>query len=369
MRPKSLMLLVVAVGCGLLAMLAMNAQSGAAKQEKVKVLVVAADTIPSHTPLREEMVTWLEVPQSELLWDAVTRKEDYDGKAINVTVNKGEMITKSKLTDKFNASTEIPTGKRVVTVNVDISTSHSGQIRPRDIVDVFTTYQTGQFGGQSSVQTKTKRILSKIEVFSIDSIRSSNTPGNEDVLAKTVSLLVDPDQALVLMMASKKGSIILALRNKLDPSEVDIPILTDDDFDKLESSDSDLETEESAFAKFKNSDEYKNMVAKDSATLKELQNLKNELAKLQADKDKIQIESEIAQIKEPEVPSWKITVFDGRKKETVEFREETDKEATLPEVPKGDAPAKDDSTSGNSTTPPDGNQPTSTVLKADTGDK
>ncbi|HUG19935.1 MAG TPA: Flp pilus assembly protein CpaB [Planctomycetaceae bacterium] len=366
MRPKSLMLLLVAGGCGLLAFWAATQNTSGKDQQMVKVLVVAVDNIPSYEPLKDEMVGWLDVPQSQIVLDAVTRREDFQGKALNVSMNKGEMITKSRLTDKFNASTEIQNGKRLVTVNVDISTSHSGQIRPGDIVDVITTYQVGELGGmRGGTQTKTKVVLSKIEVFSIDSIRSTNTPGNEDVLAKTVSLLVDPEQALPLMMASQKGKIHLALRNKLDSSESDVPILTEDDFDKINSSDPDLATKsesESVAVNYSESEEYKQQK-------KELDRLNDLVNKLKAEQNALSLQSKIDDLKKIELPSWTVTIYDRGKKDKIEFKEETEKEATLPEAPKGDLPATDDNTSGNSTTSPEGDQPMNTALKADTGDK
>jgi pilus assembly protein CpaB len=313
------------------------------------------------------MVTWMEVPQSELLWDAVTRKEDYEGKALSVTCTKGEMITKSKLTEKFNASTEIEIGKQVVTVNVDISTSHSGQIRPGDVVDVYTTYSMGQLGGtRGTPETKTKVVLSRIKVFSIDSIRSASTPGNEDVLAKTVSLLVEPHQAEVLLMASKKGSIHLALRNKNDMTETDVPILTEQAFDEINSTDPDLVSDKvgtnSVTASFTDSEEYKKQQ-------KEINRLNDLVNQFELEQKSLALADRLKQSKESQLPSWKVKIYNGKNIETVEFKEEAEKDATLPEAQDGDAPSTDNNGNGESTTAPEGDQPMNTALRADTGDK
>jgi pilus assembly protein CpaB len=369
MRPKSLLLLIVAVGSGLVAAWGATQGTGEKAPQTVPVLMVVADQIPSHTPIKDEMVKFVDTPQSELLWDAITRKEDYEGKALSYTATRGEMLTKSKLTDRFNASTEIEKGKRVVTVKVDLSTSHSGQIRPKDRVDVYTTYTTGQFGGVGGGnERKTKRVLSRIEVFSIDSTRASSSHGNDDVMAKTVSLMVDPEQASVLMMAEKMGVLHLALRNKFDESDDPIPVLTEKDFDRLLSDDPTIatarESEQSVQASFTDSDEYQAMMAK----LKQLENLESKLANLEK-KDQEKIKAEIEKVTAPEIPPWTITVFSGRDKKQHEFKEPAPPEAgVLPDLPEGDSSRREEP-GRDSTTLPEVDQPMNTALRADSSDK
>src|SRR5690606_32795060 len=143
------------------------------------------------------------------------------------------------------------------------------------------------------------------------------------------------------------------------------PILTEDDFDKINSTDPDLasKTESEAVAvSYSDSEEYKQQK-------KELDRLNELVNKLKAEQDALSLQTKIDELKKVEVPSWTVTIYDRGKKDKIEFKEETEKEGTLPEAPKGDVPATDDNTSGNSTTSPEGDQPMNTALKADTGDK
>ncbi|HSG71638.1 MAG TPA: RcpC/CpaB family pilus assembly protein [Planctomycetaceae bacterium] len=109
--------------------------------------------------------------------------------------------------DKSSRSIEIPKGKRLVTVKIDLSPVHRGQLRAGDKVDVFATHAyLDPLDKEKGPQTKTKRILSEVEIFAFDSGRTPNSR-DEDSAGTTVSLLVDPEQAVPLLLAAKKGTL------------------------------------------------------------------------------------------------------------------------------------------------------------------
>jgi pilus assembly protein CpaB len=114
---------------------------------------------------------------------------------------------------------------RVATVPVTVTKTHSGLILPGDRVDVVVTYTVahnmpGQMNSQFGEIKKAKTILQYIEVFATDNIRQSAVPNGEskDVAAKNISLLVNPDQYVLLMLAESKGQLSLALRHRGDDS-------------------------------------------------------------------------------------------------------------------------------------------------------
>lgn len=228
MKAKSLVLFLVAAAFGLVAMLGVmqviNAKPG--KEPVVRVLVAAAD-IPSGMPLDETNVTFKEFPQSAVPAGAVTKEEEYRGKAIISRAVTGEIIMAAKLggAESITASHQIPKGMRVATVSVDATKSHSGLIRPTDRVDVVCAYQV-QDPVNRRQATHVKTVLEFIEVFAVDNVRAGRE-GEVEAAIKNVSLLVNPDQYQMLMAAEKVGELDLSLRNRADTAKTDVSDLSD----------------------------------------------------------------------------------------------------------------------------------------------
>jgi pilus assembly protein CpaB len=118
-------------------------------------------------------------------------------------------------------------------VPITATTSHSGQIRPGDRVDIFVTYTSKDEPDDRTAVMTTKMILDYVEVFAMGADRYSDSAADDQILAKNASLLVTPKQAAILMMAQRKGEISLTLRPKDDPTPADLDALTEIDFNKL----------------------------------------------------------------------------------------------------------------------------------------
>ncbi len=222
MKMKSLILLTVAAGCGLVAMLGVQqVLSGdrGEKIERVRVLVARAEIDPG-VPLDKENVTFREVPVDTVPPNPVTKPEDYEERALKSRAFANQVICLSQLGEKgeFGATINIPDGMRIATIPVNATMTHSGLMKPGDRVDVGVTYkvQLPKVGTQS----RTKTILEFIEVWATDSARVGIEENNKDAAAKAgvknVSLLVTPNQASLLMLAKSKGELHLTLRSKTD---------------------------------------------------------------------------------------------------------------------------------------------------------
>ena len=224
MKPKSLILLAVAIGCGLVAMMGvqqvLSRNRNAGKQDFVNVLVATVDIAPG-IPLDETNTTFKSWPKGNLPEKAVTKREQCDDRSLRTAAVAHEVILESKLGKKgqHGGSMEIPDGLRVGTVSVNTTKTHSGLILPGDFVDVVVTYKT-RVSGQ--MRDRTKTILERIQVFATDNVRKSGVASDaEEINAKNISLLVDPHQYNVLMLAEQRGEITLALRNRDDKTVID----------------------------------------------------------------------------------------------------------------------------------------------------
>jgi pilus assembly protein CpaB len=220
MKPKTLVLLAVACGCGLVAMLGvqqvMQGQQAPAKVPMVKVLK-ALENIETGMRLTPDNVAFEEVPVAHAHEDAVHTEEEYLQRAAKVPLMAGDVVRKSKLTEKgeYGKSVGIPKGWRVQTIPVDDTLMIGGLLQPGDRVDVHVTYQARSERGAPI--SKTKTLLEYVEVFAADDQTESKmadkaNSGN----AKTVSLLLTPEQVKYVLLAQTKGKLSLSWRGRSD---------------------------------------------------------------------------------------------------------------------------------------------------------
>ena len=222
MKPKALMLLAVAIGCGLVAMLGVQqAMQGSQKEvviETRKVLLAVKD-IKTGERLSEENVALTEVPVTTLeglKGDVVLKVEDYEERSLTMSVLAGDPIRKSKMSEKgmFGVSQSIPKGMRIFTMVANDTQTHSGMLRPSDKVDVTVTF-TARNGG-----TVNKVLLECIEVFACENKTVNSEDGKNEQRARNVSLLVTPEQDGFVKIAQSKGQLALSLRNPDDDEVV-----------------------------------------------------------------------------------------------------------------------------------------------------
>jgi pilus assembly protein CpaB len=232
MRSKSIVLLVMALGCGLVAsigisqiMEARNKASG--EQSDRQAVFVAMTDIGTNEELTAQNVKLEEWPKNIVPQGALTRLEEVEGKRSRMKLYAGEPILSSKLlgaADTLGAAKDIPPGYRVAHVKVDSVTGASNLILPGDRVDVLLFRQPPS-GDQHT--TAAKIVLQDIKVFAVDThtetefSRNKSDQGGEPITAKTISLLVTPQQSLILHAASEVGGAVrLVLRNPEDDAYV-----------------------------------------------------------------------------------------------------------------------------------------------------
>ncbi|MBD3675532.1 MAG: Flp pilus assembly protein CpaB [Planctomycetaceae bacterium] len=314
MKPKSLLMLLVAAGGALVASFGVSQMNKEEPTETVKILVAKAE-VPPHIPLTEEFVEFSEFPPNLVPLGAVKSKEEYERRALRAKAFPGQPIVKANLGEPgdFDASTEIPEGYRIYTSPITLTSSHSGQIRPKDRVDIYITYKDHNAGKDI---LKTKLILEYVEIFSMGGERAENTPGNKDLVAKNVSFLVTPNQAAILMMAESRGDLHFALRPKYETAASDVEILTEEDFDNLGTAKSLREKIEEEYQA-----DMENLHAQLSEEhAAELRRLEEENQRLQRALQAEQEETLVAQATEPVEPiKWKIRIVNGTGTEESEF--------------------------------------------------
>jgi len=225
MRSKSILLLTLALGCGLVASIGISQvmdrtkASAPATGETEPIFIALAD-IDAYKPITPQHVKLEEWPKGKIPAGAVRKLEDVENKRSRTKLYAGEPILTGKLMGLGENETpagKIPEGYRVVSVRVDAVTGASSLILPGDRVDVLVYFRRDP--GNNINETITKTILQDVQIFAVDTeTKTEREPGEDKapMAAKTVSLLVTPDQAERITTATESGTIRLVMRSPGD---------------------------------------------------------------------------------------------------------------------------------------------------------
>ena len=227
MRPKSILLLALALGCGLIAswgisdVMERNANRQQAPVEETEEIYVALKDINVNEALNPELVKLEKWPKVKVPRDAMRDLDELVGRRAGTKLYAGEPIISSRLVSaNQSAAAQLPKGYRPFPIRVDAVTSAAGLIKPGDRVDVQLFVKRNPSLGIE--ETRTQTILSDIRVFAIDDQYQRGTGEEEGhVVASTVSLVVTVEQANKLSLASRIGEMSLMLRHPDDDEVAD----------------------------------------------------------------------------------------------------------------------------------------------------
>jgi len=188
-------------------------------------IVVAAEPLPLGTMLDSSKLRMISWPAAQPVAGMCTRIEDCANRALITPVAENEPILESKLAPTgagAGLAATIPTGMRAMSVAVNDVVGVAGFVTPGTMVDVLVTGAiTGQGGGQNITRT----ILENVRVLAAGQQVQQDRDGKPEKVP-VITLLVTPEEAGKLAMASTQGKIQLALRNRIDnDAEVPAPVL------------------------------------------------------------------------------------------------------------------------------------------------
>ena len=150
---------------------------------------------------------------------AITKREDLLDRGVIANIYAGEPIIETRLSPKGSGAglaAMIPMGKRAVALRVNEVVGVAGFVVPGMRVDVLVS---GAPPNQpANLGTETKTILQNIEVLSAGQSIQKDAE-NKPVSVQVVNVLVTPEQAETLSLASNDARVQLVLRNPLDNDE------------------------------------------------------------------------------------------------------------------------------------------------------
>jgi pilus assembly protein CpaB len=188
-------------------------------------VLVAKNDIGLGQNVKPEDVQWQSWPQATAS-NAFIRRTDRPDAATQVvgsiareSVIAGEPIRDQKLV-KANGSgfmaAILPSGARGISTEISPETGAGGFILPNDRVDVILTRRERHPENPSQPEVVLSEIiLSNVRVLAIDQAPKEKE-GQTNLVGKTVTLELRPDQAETLARARQTGTLTLALRSITD---------------------------------------------------------------------------------------------------------------------------------------------------------
>src|ERR1700682_4359671 len=197
---------------------ALQTRTGADASPGVEV-VVAANDIAVGAKVTESDVKLVRFPVGDLPSNIFHLKTSVVGRGAILPIARGEFFLPSKLAGEnagAGMQSLIPPGMRAVSVRVNEVIGVAGFVVPGTRVDVLLT---GNPTGASDQRTTT--VLENVAVIATGQKLERNTAG-EPQLTPVITLLVSPDDAQRLTLATSQGKIQLALRNPLDTKQQEL---------------------------------------------------------------------------------------------------------------------------------------------------
>ena len=206
---------LVAAGCSYLVYRIVGSRLGVS-QQKTTAIVVAARDINLGSVLHAEDLGTAEMA-APLPKGAIVKREDAIGRGVVSALYQGEPVLDNRLAAVGaggGLAATIPPGMRACAVKVDEVVGVAGFVTPGMRVDVLISGNPP--GATDTAQgPKVRTLLQNIQVLSAGTdIQKDGEWKPQQV--QVVNLLVTPDQAESLSLASNQTRIQLVLRNPLD---------------------------------------------------------------------------------------------------------------------------------------------------------
>jgi len=207
---------VVAALCSVLVYRLVGMRLAAAKPQPSTRVVAAATDIKIGTVLSAPDLTTVQI-MGTVPKNAILDAKNAIGRGVTSPLYAGEPILDDRLAPMGSGgglAATIKDGMRAIAVRVDQVVGVAGFVLPGMRVDVLISgVPPNAAGGNNNTQVRT--VLQNIEVLSAGTDIQKDAEGKPQQV-QVVNLLVTPEQAQVLALASNETRIQLVLRNPLD---------------------------------------------------------------------------------------------------------------------------------------------------------
>ena len=209
MKPRTIILLVVAIVCGLAAMYMTNrllADKGTPPPVNTVKVLVSKQKISAWAPIKkpEDLFEVKEVPEGTYSPKCITDFKQLQDKALKQPINEQMPVTPDDLLNETTSGLVgmLKEGQRAVAIKVTPESLVGGFVLPGSKVDVMFIMKRGD--GDS----KTQIVLQDMLVLAVD-MKRTRDEGSDAVLGSTATLAATPEEAEQLSLAQSLGDLRL----------------------------------------------------------------------------------------------------------------------------------------------------------------
>ena len=180
--------------------------------------VVAARQIPIGTLLTADDVKLVAWPARAPVPGSLSDVKAVVNRGLIAPVSENEPVTESNLAPVGvggGLPPSIPTGMRAISIKVNEVVGVAGFVVPGTRVDLVVTVTRQNQDSMSRV------VVSNVQVLSAGTKIEQGKKAGEPIPSSVVTLMVTPEDAERIALASNEGKIILTLRNPLDTLPTD----------------------------------------------------------------------------------------------------------------------------------------------------
>jgi pilus assembly protein CpaB len=177
-------------------------------------VIIAADDLQVGAKIGERDLRVVKYPSENLPAHVFHRVGSIVGRGVVLPIEKGEFVVADRLAGEngiAGLSSLIAVGMRAAAVRVNDVTAVAGFVTPGSRVDVLVT---GNATGSGEPWSTT--VLQNVAVLASGQSIERNSAGAPQAAPGVVTLLVSPEDAEKLALASQEARIQLVLRNPVD---------------------------------------------------------------------------------------------------------------------------------------------------------
>jgi Flp pilus assembly protein CpaB len=219
MKPKTLILMLVAVACGLVAAyLAATLGGPRAESDGVQVLVALKDLGP-NTVISDptKMFAVKTFPKDAVPPGVISNPQNLQGKVLSRTVYQNVAVTTKDISQKDLLDVLCPPDHKIATIRLNQITGHVGFIVPGAHVDLLCTLAEE---GPGQRRTWTGAFLQNVLVLAVNAHRGEVPATGAVPNPTSMSLALKPEDAYKLAAIEDRGAKISVLLRKKDDQKI-----------------------------------------------------------------------------------------------------------------------------------------------------
>jgi len=185
-------------------------------------IAVAGSDLDIGAEITKDSVRLIDWPSNAAPANGISDPNEVIGRGLVMPMIQNEPFLELKLAPKDAGAglpPAIPPGLRAVSVKVNEVIGVAGYVLPGTHVDVVATVNPTQ----NATDVTSKVILTNVLVLAAGTKIEQGEKDKKPIAVSVVTMLVDPEQAERLTLASTEGKIQLALRNPLDKTTPQTP--------------------------------------------------------------------------------------------------------------------------------------------------